>query len=593
MKKYTLIASGCCAFMVVLALFCSSPQNPFSNPKSAAIVADSSLTSLKDSVAAFTTAPCTVSVYLPDLMDSFFVTLRIDSLSNTGIASGKVTSEKIAFPLPVEYPGTYTVTVRIVKIDKTVDSLTKTFTVFSSYAAHVDFVLPQKDSLRYHREYACSCTVTHPELADSLQARLIYGSTDTVLVRTKAAAGMGFRITVPAVGAFSIRVNMSLLGGGSDSATKALVGYIQTPVVTPDSAVYHVILPLDSFNFNFTAIGPDSNLRFGYTWIDTAVAQTQTTAFVALKPFHETFSRTIHPLLLHAALHAPLICHAYAIDADSLFSAVASCTLYVTDTTKPGIRLLAPDTAIVITTLPVPIKAIVTDLAGVNTVTFNGASMVLSTNDTASYVASSIDSGKSLDSIIAFDNSGNRAALVFPLKYAGKKLYPPQIKDLSRATTEGHPFDSLYLDTCVIITDTSIKTVATYKKDSLSWLITDSAGGQIGVPASHKIAIPFPTYTNPADTEWTGTIKLTFKVMVKNTMSLYDTKQPSFFVTEVYDPPVITYPQSLCSTVPYSDNIFLDTITTVRAIDNKLPALDWKLKTANISRSIRCIRQKL
>jgi hypothetical protein len=146
MKKYSFLACGFCALMVVCALVCTSPQNPFSDPKSAAIVADSSLTSLKDSVAAFTSVPCTVSVYLPDLMDSFFVTRRIGSLADTGIASGKVTSAKIAFSLPLDYPGTYTVKIRIVKIDKSVDTLTKTFTVYSPSAAQVSFVLPQKDT---------------------------------------------------------------------------------------------------------------------------------------------------------------------------------------------------------------------------------------------------------------------------------------------------------------------------------------------------------------------------------------------------------------------------------------------------------------
>jgi hypothetical protein len=667
MKRSFFTACTLPASALVLALFCASPQNPFTDPKSAGIVADSSLTSLTDSVSAFSTVPCTVSVYLPDLIDSFFVSRKIGSQAGTTIASGTVTASKIAFSLPVDYPGEYIITVRIVKTDKTGDTLTKTITVYSPYSmqlsivlpqkdsllyhqtyacscvvshpeladsvyarlitassdtllvlakasagfgfsftvpvigtfsvrvtgtllgggrdsvtktcigyvpylTHVNFVLPQNDSLRYNREYACSCSVSHPEFADSMQAHLIYGSTDTVLVRTRAAAGLRFRFTVPTVGAFSIRATVTLLGGGSDSVTKDLIGYVLTPVVTPDSAAYHVILPLGSFTFRFTAVGPDSNLRVGYTWLDTAVEQTQATPFLPLKPYHEVFSRTVDSAALLAALGAPIVCHAYAIDADSLISAMASCTLFVTDTTKPGIRLLTPNPADTIRTLPVSVKAIVTDLSGIEAVTFNGASMVLS-HDTASYEASSIDSGKSLDSIIALDRLGSRSALVFHLNYTGKKLYPPKIIDLSRATTEGHPFASISLDASVTLTDTSITNPAPYKRDSLTWVITDSLGNQIAVPVSHVISIPFPS-----DTEWTGTIKLTFRVTVKNNPSLYDTKQPSFFVAEVYDPPVITFPQSLCSTTPKSGEFFLDTITTVRALDNKLSTLNWTFK---------------
>jgi hypothetical protein len=476
MKKFSVVVSAILASAVALVLCCGTPQNPYTNPKSAQIVADSSLTSLQDSVKMFKTVPCSVSLYLPNLIDSIHVHV-VKSGFDTIIAGGKVSSDEFTFDFTAALPGVYQLKVFIVRSDNSIDSLIRQVTV-----------------------------------------------------------------------------------------------YVLLPVVTPDSAAYHVILPVDSFTFNFTAVGPDSNLRFGYTWIDTSTSQTQLTAFSALKPYHETFSRTIHALLLHAGLHAPIVCHAYAINADSLVSAVASCTLYVTDTTRPAIQLVVPDTSVTITTLPVTIKTVVTDLAGIDAVTFNGAPMIL-TNDTATYVASSIDSGKSLDTIIALDNSGNKGVLAFPLTYAGKQLHPPKIIDLSRATTEGHPFSPISLDASVTLTDTSIKDTTNYKKDSLTWVITDSLGNQIAVPASHMITIPFPI-----DTEWTGTIKLTFHVTAKNNPALYDTKQPSFFVAEVYDPPVITFQSTMLSLVPYSSPIYLDTVTTVRALDNKFADLAWTFK---------------
>jgi len=476
MGKPRFLAAMLLSAALAIVLFCGNPKNPYSSPSAAKIFADSSLTSLNDSVKAFTEVPCSVSLYLPGLIDSMYVHV-VKTGYDTVIAGVAVKTDKVAFDFVAPAPGTYQVKVFIVRSDNSFDSLIKEVKVF-----------------------------------------------------------------------------------------------LILPVVTTDSASFHITLPRDSFVVRFIASDADSNLRFGYTWVDTGIGTASSTPFLSLKPFHETFSRTVSSAALLSGLGAPIVLHAYAIDAESLFSAVTSCTLFVSDTTKPSLKLLAPDTAATVTSLPVTVRALVTDLAGINTVTFNGAAMVFA-NDTASYEASSIDSGKSLDSIVAFDKAGNRAAMVFPLTYSGKKLYPPKIIDLSRSTPEGHSFAPISLDASVILSDTGIKDTAGYKKDSLTWLITDSVGNQIAVPASHLFTVPFPS-----DTEWAGTIRLTFRVTAKNNPALYDTKQPSFFVTEVYDPPVITQQQDLCSTTPHSATIYLDTITTVRALDNKYPDLDWTFK---------------
>jgi hypothetical protein len=477
MKKCSITACVAVASMVALVMFCGNPQNPYTNPKSAEIVADSSLTSLKDSVKVFTAVPCTVSLSLPNLMDSIHVHV-VKSGFDSIIAGGAVSSGKFTFDFAAASLGVYQLKVIVVRSDNSIDSIVKQVTV-----------------------------------------------------------------------------------------------YVRLPVVTPDSAVYHTILSLqDSVTVMFTAIGPDSNLRFGYTWIDTAVGQTQTTAFSALKPFQEKFSRTVHFLALHAGLHSTLVCHAYAIDADSLVSAVASCTLYVSDTTTPTIRLLAPDTGATISTLPVSIKAIVTDLAGINMATFNGSSMTFA-GDTASCTASSIDSGESVDSIVAIDNVGNKATLLFRLTYSGKKLYPPQIKDLSRATSEGRPFPPVFLDTCIVITDPAIVDKAAFAKDSVRWEIRDSSGLLLGYDLNtHLFTIPFP-----ADSAFFGTIKTTFKVIVTNTPALYDTKQPSFFVTQANFPPVITLSPDQCFKALQTDTINLNAATTAHDPNDPLTSLNWTI----------------
>jgi len=455
---------------------CAAPKNPFTNPADAKIITDSSLKSVQDSVKASTTLPCTVSVFLSNLVDSFFVTFGAPGADST-IASGKVTQDIITFQLAPKNIGKFNLTVVIIKSDSSRDSIVKSLTVF-----------------------------------------------------------------------------------------------VRAPVVTCDSLAYHAALSADSFSFIFTVSDPDSNVRFAYTMIDTSLGPTQTTSFSSLKPFHETVSRVIKGTAFKSALFAPLVCRAYALDADSLFSNVVSCTLHVFDTTKPSVTLLEPDTTQVITILPNKIRAIISDLAGIASATFNGSAMTFS-HDTAVYNASTIDSGASIDSIVAFDKADNKTVFRFGLTYSGKKLFPPKIKDLSRATVEGNAFGPLFLDTCVIIADTSIKDTVAYKKDSLSWIITDSSGGQIAIPASHIIAIPFPS-----DTEWAGVFRLTFKAFVKNTPALFDVKQPSFFVAEVYDPPRITVGSFLCSTKPHSDTMYLDTGTAVSAVDDQLADLNWTFK---------------
>lgn len=479
MKKCSITACVAVASMVALVMFCGNPQNPYTNPKFAEIVADSSLTSLKDSVKVFTAVPCTVSLSLPNLMDSIHVHV-VKSGFDSIIAGGAVSSGKFTFDFAAASLGVYQLKVIVVRSDNSIDSIVKQVTV-----------------------------------------------------------------------------------------------YVRLPVVTPDSAVYHTILSLqDSVTVMFTATGPDSNLRFGYTWIDTAVGQTQTTAFSALKPFQEKFSRTVHFLALHAGLYSTLVCHAYAIDADSLVSAVASCTLYVKDTTKPRIQILAPSATDTIRTLPVPVAAIITDLDGINSVSFNGSSMTfVHGGDTAVDTVSSIDSGTTMDSIVAIDNGGNRTAIHFPLTYQGKKLYPPQIKDLSRATSEGRPFPPVFLDTCIVITDPAIVDTAAFAKDSVRWEIRDSSGLLLGYDLNtHLFTIPFP-----ADSAFFGTIKMTFKVIVTNTPALYDTKQPSFFVTQANFPPVITLAPDQCFKALQTDTINLNAATTAHDPNDPLTSLNWTI----------------
>lgn len=471
MKRLALATAVCAA----LILSCTNGKSPFSNPADAKIVPQMSLHSLdavNDSVRVNTALQCTVQVYLPNLIDSFYVhsgTGGADSI----IASGAVTGVSFSFSFSEKAAGDYALVVVIVKADKSVDSLKRTVTV-----------------------------------------------------------------------------------------------YAMSPVVTPDSAAIHVVLPADSVVVTFTVTDPDSNVWMADTWLDSATALMQETSF-APKTHRAVISRTVKKPALLAALKAPVVCYAAAIDFDSNMSRTAACTLYVKDTVVPQIRLLPPTDTVNAVSSPVTIMALVTSAVGIDSVLFNNTRMVYN-NDTALHIASLLDTGRTPDSIVAIDQAGNRGSLRFSLHVQGTPHLPPLIRSLIWTKPQGKPFAPIFLDTCVTIADTSIKDTTSYKKDSLTWLITDSSNATLPIDPGHIFRIPFP-----ADTMWVGTINLTFKLLNAKTYQLYATAQPTIFVSVFNYPPVITFPSGQCFSGFRTDTIYLDTITTAHDPNDALSSLSW------------------
>jgi hypothetical protein len=561
----------------VLLCACANNQSPFTNPADAKIVPGKSLHSLdakSDSVNAFSTQPCTVEVYLPKLLDSFDVHLTVGGKDSI-IASGPIAGTQFTFPLTVAGPGVCSLKVVVVKSNATHDSISRALTVYSSV---ITMLLPARDSLLLGRTYACSLIVSHPELADSILAGLLVGASDTVVFRSASAAAVGFRFPCLAAGAFSLRVTTLAHGIVRDSLTKAFAGYY---VLAPQASSFHVLMPPDTFTFTFVATDLDSNLWGGYTWTGATTNNSQQTIFPPKNLNHSTLVRTIKVLGDSTVRKFPdtIVCSAVVLYPDSMVSGVAVCTLFVSDTTKPNILLISPTDSVNPIPSPVTVKALVTDLVGIDSVKFDSLSMVY-TNDTALFVFSPADSGRHTDSIIAIDRAGNRSRLLLTMHIQARNVAPPQVKDttLSRATSAGLPFAPIWLDTCVI-TDTSIHAKAEYAKDSLSWVITDSAGNQLSVPASHIFTVPFPRDSSSAgvliDSSFSGTIKLAFKVFVTSNPALYGVGQPSFFVTKANFPPVITFPSGQCFTNFRTDTIYLDTITTAHDPNDPLSSLNW------------------
>jgi hypothetical protein len=563
MQKYTLAMALCAAAL----LSCAPSQSPFTNTADAKIQNDKSLHSLdavSDSVKAYSSQPCTVAVYLSNLIDSFYVVMSSGGKDSI-VSRGAVTGAAFVFPLDVSGPGTYGLKVVVVKTDNSRDSISRTLTVYSST---ISILFPAKDSLLFGRQYACSCEVSNAELADTVVARLAFGSADTVVFRGASSPAVGFRFAAPATGPFSLRIATRWHGAPRDSATKAFAGY---PVIAAQSSAVHVLVPPDSFTFTFTATDLDSNLWGGYTWLGASVNGSQQTIFPPKSLNRTLLTRAIRVLgdTLLRSYPDTIVCSAVVLHPDSQVSAVAVCSLFVNDTSKPGIALISPTDTVNQIPSPVTVRALVTDIAGIDSVKFDTMPMVYA-RDTALFVFSPADSGKHVDSIVALDNAGNRTRFLLTTYIRAKKVLPPLLRDMSRATPQGVAFAPVWLDTCVVLPDTSIKDKVAYKKDSLTWVVTDSAGGSIAVPGNHLFTIPFP-----ADTMWQGTFQLTFRVFVTNAPSLYDTKQPSFFVTPYNYPPVITLASDRCFSAFRADTIYLDAITTAHDPNDPLSSLSW------------------
>ena len=459
---------------IPVILFCTSPQNPYSNPDNAKIQADSSLAALKDTLKISTEYKCTVNVFLPNLVDSFFVDYN-DSFIQKGAVNGK---SPITFSFTPAYTGDYQVKFIIVKTNGSKDSLVKT---------------------------------------------------------------------------------------GLVVATLSLA-----PQIVPVSGSIHLFLG-DSAVVKFVLIDPDSNL-VGYTTRfnqdpDTALSHAQDYSYsITSRVGHDTISRKLSGTILFQGIKDPLVCFAQAVDRQSNYSNVAACTVFVADTVHPTIATLRP-VADSIFSLPDTVIARVNDNWGVDSVKLGGARMALS-HDSAAYIVPSLALGKSFDTITAWDSAGNETSLVFPRIYSGPKVYPPEVKNLSRTVFTGHRFDTLFLDTCAVPTDPAIKDTAAYQK-SLIWQIVDSSGTSLAIPGSRKFVVPAP-----ADTLWDGIVKLTF-VAIASTGPSAPTAE-LFIVRDRPGTPVITLAGQSKLVGDSFDTLFLD--TCAKDANDSVTTLNWTFK---------------
>jgi hypothetical protein len=474
-------------FLMFAAVFlsCTHPLDPYSNPDNAIIQPDSSLTTLKDTLKISTAYTCSVNVFLPNLVDSFFVRIG-DSTIQKGAVNG--TSPIIFSFVPVD-TGAYQVRFVIAKSNGSKDSLVKNGLVvpLPSLAPHI---VPVSGSI-------------HLFLGDSAVVKFILTDPD------------------------------------SD-----LVGYTTRLSLDQDTSKSHAL----DFSYSLT-----SHIKL------------------------DTIFRTLKGAFLLPGLSAPLICYAQAIDRKSNYSNVASCSVFVADTTPPTIAKLRPITDSIFI-LPDTIIAQVDDNWGVDSVKLNGAKMSLS-HDTAGYIVPALAPGTtSFDTIAAWDKAGNITTIVFPRIYSGPKVYPPEVKNLSRTVFTGHRFDTLFLDTCVKITDPAATTTADTQAyiTSLSWLITDTAGAIVNYGANYNVLARKFVVPAPTDTLWDGTITLTFKAIAASGPSSAP-KTVNFIVKDRPGTPVITTGNQSKLLGNSFDTLFLD--TCAKDPNDSSATLNWTIKS--------------
>jgi hypothetical protein len=128
------VVGPCFLLTVLMFLFCAQPENPYLNPNNATIQVSTSLKTLTDTLKTSTQYKCSVDVFLPNLVDSFFVT----NFDSTILKAAANALTPITFSFTPPDTGAYKIRVIIVKINGSKDSLVK-----NGYVVALPFLGPK------------------------------------------------------------------------------------------------------------------------------------------------------------------------------------------------------------------------------------------------------------------------------------------------------------------------------------------------------------------------------------------------------------------------------------------------------------------
>ncbi|MBD3321023.1 MAG: hypothetical protein GF350_08025, partial [Chitinivibrionales bacterium] len=242
-RSHFLFLFLCCP---VLFLTCESPKAPDEQHRNAQIDVGNSLVSLPDSIPTGNSYSCTLSVILPDLVDSFFVRRVYNDTDIAIIANGTVTDSHIAFSLSLNQSGEYGLDIVIVKGDNSRDSASFAVYGYGSDVAGFDqdgFLRSLPDSVPVSEtNYSCTALVSFPDLIDSFAVVQIHNREyETVLAAGEVSGtNIVFTSVMPLPGQYRHVVYISIPMQNNDSTwtlwdtlSKTVVAYsTNSPEIT-------------------------------------------------------------------------------------------------------------------------------------------------------------------------------------------------------------------------------------------------------------------------------------------------------------------------------------------------------------------------
>jgi hypothetical protein len=344
------------------------------------------------------------------------------------------------------------------------------------------------------------------------------------------------------------------------------------PNVTPDSAVYHSYVKKPT-EVKFHIADPDGDIFICQVWVDSATGQPTTTILTGAT---STDTQNVTGLSFDT-----LVVFARAIDSAGNASPMAQCTVIVQDTLKPVITEyhITPSTGdTAVRTLPCNLYVRIADDSPIDSAKFtDSAGMPIQpmsiTRDSAHVLVASLDSGKHVYQVVAWDKAGNRGTRILPILYTGKVAYKFTFSNIiDRTANENVAFPAINLNNCVSISPTT-GIPATWK-DSIQWQILETKPDS-GLKAAFSQTTKTVTFAVP-DSEWSGSEAFTFIADWPNMAAGY--AGATFTINPVNDPPRITWKGQRKSRLEDWDTVYADKCASDP--DNPVTSLTWTQDTA-------------
>jgi hypothetical protein len=415
--------------------------------------------------------------------------------------------------------------------------------------------------------YNCTLSIRYPSLIDSftIQKRT---NDMTFVIASGDSVGDTLLFTIDFLQPDDYTLIVILYKTEYTDTLQKRMSVFSTVPASQFSSTRYTMHSGENISFPFTLSDPDSNLLEYYIHRNGIITDTIDVKVANRAALEGTIVSDSGVKLQKVNIYS-----VEAMDVDSQFSKSAICTVTVADTVFPKVSMVQSliDSKLTVATLPCTVGVIISDNWYIDSVKVSGLHWNLPEKDTLWIVKTFLDTGLTKDSIEAWDRGANRTAFRYVMEYHGVVQYPPQLKPVTIAPIFEHEkFDTLYLDSYVVITDTSAK----YTKDSLTWTITvDSADSMI----KHIFdPVKRTLYVRVPDTEIGVGRYTSLTIKVTDPKGLSDIlHRVSFWVLEKNDAPVIKIKNQVKQFNAAFDTLTLDSC----GLDSDpLDRITWKIE---------------